>query len=109
MHLPHFRRWQILFPSLMSKPVLLLAMHSSYLLMRTVLSIYVATLDGSIVRALVDRQGSRFLANLGKWMGIGVVATYINAMIRFLEQKLALSFRTALTEHALRSYMTHET
>ena len=69
------------------------------------MSIYVSTLDGNIVRALVDRDGRTFVMNIGRWCLLGVLATWINAMIKYLEAKLAIAFRTALTKKALTTYM----
>lgn len=46
--------FRIAFPQLRSKESLTLAMHSFFLLMRTVLSVWVARLDGRIVRDLVS-------------------------------------------------------
>ena len=44
---------RIAFPSWRSKEVLILVLHSTFLVLRTVLSVAVARLDGRIVRDLV--------------------------------------------------------
>ena len=34
-----------------------------------------------------------------KWLTVALPATYINSMIRFLESKLSIAFRSKLVEH----------
>lgn len=77
------------------------------------------------MRALVERKGGDFIKGLLKWYSlllvcllriqlltrfynrcaVGLGATFINSMLKFLEAKVAISFRTALTEHALKKCM----
>ncbi|KAI9663892.1 MAG: hypothetical protein M1821_007382 [Bathelium mastoideum] len=77
----------------------LLLSHSAFLLLRTYLSLVVARLDGEIVRDLVAGNGRLFLWGIAKWCGIGSVASYVNAMIRFLQSKISIAFRTRLTRY----------
>lgn len=39
------------------------------------------------------------LSSVGKWLAIAIPAVYINSMIRYLESKLSIAFRTRLVEH----------
>ena len=87
---------KIVIPGFKSKEFLLLMMHTSFLIARTLCSIYVASLDGAIVKTIVDRKFEEFIKNMFKWILLAVPATYINSMLRFLESKLALAFRTRL-------------
>ncbi|KAJ1995558.1 ATP-binding cassette long-chain fatty acid transporter pxa1 [Coemansia umbellata] len=96
---------RIIIPSLASKEVAIIAMHTMFLVLRTWLSVVVAELDGKIVKHLVRGQGRRFLAGLLSWFAIAVPATYTNSMIRFLESKLALAFRTRLTQYVHDLYL----
>ena len=48
------RLLQILFPSYRSKEFLLLLLHSGFLVARTLLSVYIAQLDGQLVNSLVS-------------------------------------------------------
>lgn len=41
---------------------------------------------------------------MAKWLTLAWPACYINSMIKFLEGKVALAFRTKLTDHALQKY-----
>ncbi|KAJ2556522.1 ATP-binding cassette long-chain fatty acid transporter pxa1 [Coemansia sp. RSA 1933] len=96
---------RIIIPSLASKEVVIIAMHTMFLVLRTWLSVVVAELDGKIVKHLVRGQGRKFLAGLLSWFAIAVPATYTNSMIRFLESKLALAFRTRLTQYVHDLYL----
>jgi ATP-binding cassette subfamily D (ALD) protein 2 len=61
-----------------------------FLVARTFVSIYVAQLDGSITKAIVDRDAWTFAMRLSRWLLIAIPATYINSMIR-LRLRLRLS------------------
>jgi len=100
---------KIVIPGFNSKEFLLLFMHTCFLVSRTVVSVYVARLDGSIVKSIVDRNGPVFALRIVYWLIIAVPATYINSMIRYLENKLALAFRTRLVDHLYGMYMDDET
>lgn len=71
----------------------LLLVHSLALATRTFLSIYVAAMEGQIVKYIVRRDVSSFGLMLCKWLGVAIPATFINSMIRYLENRLALAFR----------------
>ena len=43
------------------------------------------------------------------WFGIAVPATFTNSMIKYLQSRLALSFRNRLTKHVHRSYLEAKT
>ena len=97
---------QIAVPRLGSKESGLLATHAFFLLLRTYLSLVVATLDGEIVRDLVAGHGKAFLLGLGKWLSVGVVASYTNSMIKFLQSKISIAFRTRLTRYIHDLYLS---
>ncbi|RDI82895.1 hypothetical protein Vi05172_g7280 [Venturia inaequalis] len=89
----------IMVPRWTSKEAGLLLSHSIFLILRTYLSLVVARLDGEIVRDLVGGNGRAFLWGILKWCGIGSVASYTNAMIKFLQSKVSIAFRTRLTRY----------
>jgi len=100
---------KIVLPGVQSKECFLLLLHIGFLVSRTFLSIYVADLDGVIVKSLVDRNGKEFVQLLFRWLGVAIPATYVNSMIKYLESKLAIAFRTRLTQYAYDLYMEKET
>lgn len=83
----------IMIPNLVCREIGLLSVHTLCLISRTFLSIYVASMEGAIVKYIVRKDIKNFLIMLMKWFGIAIPATFINSMIRYLECKLALAFR----------------
>ncbi|XP_052753137.1 ATP-binding cassette sub-family D member [Galleria mellonella] len=100
---------RIMVPGFRSHEVALLSAHTLCLFSRTFLSIYVASLEGSIVRHIVQKDMKKFSSLLLQWFGIAVPATFINSMIRYLESRLALAFRTRLVNHAYDLYFKNQT
>lgn len=84
---------RIMIPQKLCYETGLLTVHTLCLISRTFLSIYVAALEGAIVKFIVRKDVKQFTFVLLKWFGISIPATFVNSMIRFLESKLALAFR----------------
>ncbi len=103
------RLLRIVIPGLKSKELRLLISHSVFLVARTLLSLYVAELDGKVVSALVKGRGREFLLGLVWWMLMSVPATFTNAMLQYHQTKLALSYRTRLTNHVHYKYLDNMT
>ena len=97
--------FRIIFPSLRSKETYLFLLHSMFLVLRTYLSLLVARLDGYIVKTLISADRWGFLRGLGLWFALAVPSTYTNSMIRFLQSKLSISFRTRLTRYVHDLYL----
>ncbi|XP_048000635.1 ATP-binding cassette sub-family D member-like [Leguminivora glycinivorella] len=100
---------KIMVPGFRSHEVALLTGHTLCLFTRTLLSIYVAALEGSIMKHIVQKDLKKFAALLLQWFGIAIPATFINSMIRYLESRLALAFRTRLVNHAYDMYFKNQT
>jgi ATP-binding cassette subfamily D (ALD) long-chain fatty acid import protein len=83
----------------------LLLGQAGFLLLRTYLSLVVARLDGEIVRDLVAGHGGAFLWGIARWCGVGALAAYTNAAIKFLQSKVSIAFRTRLTRYVHDLYL----
>lgn len=99
---------RIVIPGIRSKEAMLLAMHSSLLIFRTAISLYVAALDGKIVASLVRAQPLQFLLNILRWLLIAIPATWTNSWLSYIQDKLAIAYRTRLTQEVLTRYLGDE-
>jgi hypothetical protein len=95
---------RILIPRLRSDSFILLITHLTTLVSRTFLSIYIARLDGAIVKSLVQRNPRDFIRTISIFLLVAIPASFINSLIRFAESKLASAFRSKLTRYAYESY-----
>ena len=100
---------RISIPSIWSKEFSLFVLHSASLVARTFLSIYVAQLDGRLVKTTVEGNVPKFCGLIVKWILVAVPATFINSLIRYLESKLALALRTRLVDHTYKLYFNKQT
>jgi ATP-binding cassette, subfamily D (ALD), peroxisomal long-chain fatty acid import protein len=85
------RLLRIVIPGWRSKELRLLITHSVFLVLRTILSVYVAELDGKLVSNLVRGKGREFLRSLAWWMAVAIPATFTNSMVCFAFSPLCLS------------------
>ncbi|KAI4501916.1 hypothetical protein M0802_003251 [Mischocyttarus mexicanus] len=100
---------RIMVPSWRSKESGILACATLTLLARTFISVYVATLEGQIVKRIVLKDVRGFFYMMARWFAIAFPATFVNSAIRYLEGRLALSFRERLVEHAYKMYLSQQT
>lgn len=96
---------KILMPSIFDKNSILLSMQIFFLVMRTWLSLFVARLDGQIVRDIIAGNVKKFLVDLLIWFLIAMPASYTNSAIKFLQRKLSLNFRVRLTRYVHDMYL----
>ncbi|KAF4572586.1 ATP-binding cassette sub-family D [Pleurotus pulmonarius] len=95
---------RIVIPGIRSKEAMLLVMHSSLLIFRTAISLYVAALDGRIVASLVRAQPLQFFLNILKWLIVAIPATWTNSWLTYVQSKLAIAYRTRLTQEVMGQY-----
>ncbi|KAI8337052.1 ABC transporter transmembrane region 2-domain-containing protein [Chlamydoabsidia padenii] len=100
---------KIVMPGLRSKEFGMLVVHSGFLVFRTILSVYIAALDGRIVSALVQGKMKDFMMGIVWWMIMALPATYTNSMLTYMQSKLSIQFRTRLTTHIHEKYLTDMT
>ncbi|GAW03395.1 adrenoleukodystrophy protein [Lentinula edodes] len=96
---------RIVIPGIRSKEALMLIMHSSLLIARTAISLYVAALDGKIVASLVRAKPLEFAYNIIRWLLVAIPATWTNSWLSYIQSKLAIAYRTRLTDLVMREYL----
>ncbi|KAM5472341.1 ATP-binding cassette long-chain fatty acid transporter pxa2 [Microsporum audouinii] len=101
------RLLKVVIPGWKSKELRLLISHSIFLVLRTLLSLYVAELDGKLVSSLVRGKGREFLLALAWWMTVAVPATFTNSMLSYHQCQLALQYRKRLTEYIHNQYLSN--
>lgn len=97
---------KIVIPGWRSKETRLLISHSFFLVLRTLISLKVAEMDGAIVKALVKGHGKEFLKRILWWMIIAVPATFTNSMLSYHQAELSLKYRTRLTQYIHDQYLS---
>ena len=69
-------------PGVWSYEAGILSLHTFVLVLRTFLSVYVAKLEGRMVKHIVKRDVTTFVWLLSTWFGVAIPATFINSLIR---------------------------
>ncbi|CAD6502947.1 BgTH12-02621 [Blumeria graminis f. sp. triticale] len=104
-----YRLLKICIPGWRSKEMRLLLSHSMFLVIRTLISLKVAAMDGALVSSLVRGKGRDFLIGIFWWMTIAVPATFTNSMLSYHQCQLSLRYRTRLTNHIHNEYLSNMT
>ncbi|EDO18697.1 hypothetical protein Kpol_1055p54 [Vanderwaltozyma polyspora DSM 70294] len=88
------------------KCLLLFITQSILLVIRTFLSLHVATLDGKLVSTLVKAQYGSFLKVLfGQWMLLGIPASFINSLINYTTKLCSISINRQISNFLLDKYL----
>ena len=58
-----------------------------------------------IVASLVRAQPLPFLLNIFKWLLVAIPATWTNSWLSYVQNKLALAYRTRLTNAVMKEYL----
>ena len=75
------RLLRIVIPGWRSKELNLIISHSVFLVVRTLISLHVAAMDGKLVSSLVRGKGKEFLLGIAWWMAVSIPATFTNSMV----------------------------
>lgn len=90
---------KIAIPSFWSKEVLYMIVLAFFLVVRTILSIRIADVNGTIVKAIVRRRFWRFVMRIATLGSIAIPASFVNSWLSYFTNRLALQFRTRLVHH----------
>ena len=104
-----WRLLKIVIPGWKSKELRLVISHSFFLIIRTLISLYVAELDGKLVSSLVRGKGKEFFKGILWWMIVAIPATFTNSMLSYHQCKLALQYRSRLTAYMHQRYLSKMT
>ncbi|KAL3229550.1 Peroxisomal long-chain fatty acid import protein 1 [Nakaseomyces bracarensis] len=90
------------------KILLLFVSQAILLVIRTFLSLHVATLDGRLVSTLVKAQYGNFLKILlGQWMLLGIPASFINSLINYVTKLCSVSINNTVSSCLMGKYLSN--
>ncbi|CCK70200.1 ATP-binding cassette long-chain fatty acid transporter PXA2 KNAG_0D04550 [Huiozyma naganishii CBS 8797] len=90
------------------KCLLLLCTQAVLLIIRTFLSLHVATLDGKLVSTLVKAEYANFVKILlGQWMLLGIPASFINSLIAYATKCCSIAINRRVSKHLLNKYLSN--
>jgi ATP-binding cassette, subfamily D (ALD), peroxisomal long-chain fatty acid import protein len=61
-----------------------------------------------IVASLVRAQPLQFLFNILQWLLVAIPATWTNSWLSYIQNKLAIAYRTRLTQEVLKQYLVED-
>lgn len=97
---------KIAIPRLVSRETACLSMLSLFLFVRTILSIQISDVSGSIVKAIVKIQFSDFIYKIIVLALYSVPSSIVNSGLEYFNKKLGLYMRENLTKHFHEKYLT---
>ncbi len=84
---------KIVVPSIYSLEFLDMTQMMIFLILRTFLSIYIANINGRIVKSLIEVKFLPFIDKIVNLALIAIPASFINSYLEYLNKRLALRFR----------------
>lgn len=90
---------KIVIPNWTSPVVFDLVSMSGLFIIRTILSIYIAEVNGKIVKSIISYNQSSFLKYIGNLVLLALPASFINSQLDFHNKKIALKLRQRLNEY----------
>lgn len=58
-----------------------------------------------IVASLVRKEPLQFLFNIIRWLLVAIPATWTNSWLSYVQNKLAIAYRTQLTNEVMKQYL----
>lgn len=86
-------------PTWKCKEVLDIFLLTVFLILRTFLSIYIAGLNGMIVKSIIEKNKSIFFQRVFYLGLIAIPASFVNSFLDFLNKRLAINFKKRLTNY----------
>lgn len=96
---------KVMFPTWNVREVYELGLLTVFLVLRTFLSIYISSIQGGIVKAIIRSDWNMFLKKLGGMALCAVPASFINSYLDYLNKSLAIHFRKNITGYFLNKYL----
>ena len=96
---------KIVIPSWKESVVFDLFTMTCFLVVRTMLSIYISSVNGDIVRSMVNYEFDGFIKNLSKLLGLALPASFINSLLEYMNKIIALKFRKNMTSYFHKMYI----
>ena len=76
--------------------------------MQGLLVIEIANPFNRIVASLVRAQPLPFFWNILRWLLVAIPATWTNSWLSYIQNKLAIAYRTRLTQEVMKQYLGEE-
>ena len=70
-----------------------------FLVLRTFLSIYIAGLNGKIVKSIIEKNKGIFIQRVFYLGLIAIPASFVNSFLDFLNRRLAINYKKRLTNY----------
>ncbi len=104
-----FRRLKILvkiaIPTIKSKECLYLLLITILLVLRTYMSIWLADVNGNVVKAIIDRSLGEFIKRIFVLGLFSIPASAVNSGIEYFHKLISLAIRTKMTHYFNQRYM----
>nr|AZL94684.1 ATP-binding cassette sub-family D [Nephromyces sp. MMRI]AZL94685.1 ATP-binding cassette sub-family D [Nephromyces sp. MMRI] len=104
-----FLLWKLAAPQWNGPVTVSVAYLVAALISRTFLSIWIASINGSIVKSIVECNANNFLKQLGILSFYSIPSSFVNAWIGFCNKSLALLLRQQLSKYFIRQYLMEMT
>lgn len=95
---------RIAIPTITCREVRIMIALSTALVLRSFMSIWIAGVNGSVVKTIVSRNFRGFLREVGRLASYAVPACFVNSAIEYLGREFSTQLRWRMTRHFLDLY-----